>query len=158
MNALIVYMSHHGTTERVVTTLKRHFGYNNSTSLNLKNGFNADISIYDTIIIGGSIHAGKIQKGIRKFCAEYQEQLLTKKLGLFICHMDQDDPEKEFEDAFPEVLREHAEATGLFGGELLFEKMNFAEKFIIRRITGETKTVSRINHQAINQFIEEIAY
>ncbi len=156
MNALIVYMSHHGTTEKVVTTLKRQFGYNNAASINLKDGFNADLSIYDTVIVGGSIHAGRIQKGIRIFCNQYSEELLNKRLGLFICHMDQEDPEKEFEDAFPEELKNHALAKGLFGGEFLFEKMNFFEKLIVKKITGETKTVKRINHQAINQFAVEI--
>ena len=101
--------------------------------VNLKNKRNPDISSHDTIIVGGSIHAGTVQKGIQRFCEKNREMLLQKTLGLYLCHMQEDETaQKQFEGAYPEDLRAHAAAKGLFGGEFDFKKKNFIERKIVR--------------------------
>ena len=62
----------------------------------------------------------------------------------------------EFEDSFPLALRAHAVAKGMFGGEFLLEKMNFLERTAVRRVKGIDTSVSRLDQNAINKFIEEI--
>jgi len=78
---------------------------------------------------------------------------MNKKLGLFLCCMEEGEKANEqFENAYPENLRKHATATGLFGGEFTFEKMNFLEKSIIKKISKISESVSKINEKAINEF------
>ncbi|MBX2956675.1 MAG: hypothetical protein KF846_10990 [Cyclobacteriaceae bacterium] len=152
MRTLIVYMTHHGTTEKVVEKLTELLGKSTTEVVNLEYDAVPDLSRYNTLIIGGSIHVGQIQLGIKQFCRDYKQELLKKKLGLFICYMNKEQGKQEFENAFPKELREHAHASGLFGGEFLFEKMNFLERFIVRMVTSEKKTTSAINYPAIAKF------
>ena len=60
----------------------------------------------------------------------------------------------DFKNAFPESLRNHASAKGLFGGELLFDKMNFFERIIVRSKSGARGNVYHLNQPAIQSFIE----
>ena len=156
MSYLIVYMSHHGTTRRVAYQLGKALTGEEVTLVNLEDDPVPALNDYSTIIIGGSIHMGCIQKGVRKFCEEHEATLLEKNLGLFLCFMNKEEGMKEFEHAFPESLRKASKANGLFGGELLFEEMNIIERFIIRKITGVTETTSEIDQEAIETFLRLI--
>jgi menaquinone-dependent protoporphyrinogen oxidase len=51
-----------------------------------------------------------------------------------------------------EKLRNMALATGFFGGEFDFDRMNFPEKGIIKKVAGVSKSISNIKHQAIEDF------
>ncbi|HMP99213.1 MAG TPA: flavodoxin domain-containing protein [Cyclobacteriaceae bacterium] len=156
MNCLIIYMSRHGTTEKVVKLLQEKLGETNCQLHNLEAGKMPELSNFDTLLIGGSIHVGQIQKEVKSFCGKHEKLLLQKKLGLFICFMEKEKGQMEFEMAFPEILRKHAVAHGLFGGELLFDKMNFIERTIIRKIKKVNASVSEIDFDAIEKFAASI--
>lgn len=154
MKYLIIYMSHHGTTEKIAEQLANNLGRENSTIINLGKTSAPDLKPFDTVLIGGSIHAGQIQKKLKRFCNLRSEELLKKQLGLFMCSMSADKADEDFKNAFPETLRIHATARGLFGGELLFDKMNLLEKIIVRSKSGATRNVYKLNQPAILSFIE----
>ncbi len=152
MSTLIVYMSRHGTTRKVAHELKEKIGSQQTMLVELEKEEVPNLAQFETVIIGGSIHAGKIQAGVRKFCERNLEVLLTKRIGLFLCYMDKVHAQKEFDEAFPEKLRAHASAIGMFGGELLFDHMNFLEKLVVKAMTGEKKSVSNLDEKSIDQF------
>lgn len=154
MAFLIIYISKHGTTEKVVHMLQKKFGKDTCQILNLADKPITDLSGYKTIIIGGSIHVGQIQRQVKDFCEKHEKELLEKKIGLFICFMEKDKGQLEFDMAYPEILRKKALAHGLFGGELLFEKMNFIERTIIRKIKKVKTSVSELDLQAIDDFAD----
>jgi menaquinone-dependent protoporphyrinogen oxidase len=58
----------------------------------------------------------------------------------------------QFANAYPAELREHASATGLFGGEFNLDMMNFLEKAIVKKVAGVTDNVSKINEEQIKKF------
>lgn len=152
MKAIILYMSNHGTTEKVVQKLNSLLGYNKSKIINLEKEIPPPLDEFDTVLIGGSIHKGLIQKKVQQYCQENLSELLTKRVGLFICFMDNHHYQEEFNNSFPEELREHAIAEGKFGGEFIFEKMNLFEKLTVRLLKNQKESISRINYQAINHF------
>ena len=154
MNTLIVYMTHHGTTRKVVDRLVNGINTGTTHAVDLEKNESPEFSGYDSVIIGGSIHIGQIQPRIKRFCEQHKETLLGKKLGLFICFMNQELAKQEFDNAYPEELRNHATAKGLFGGELLMEKMNLIEKFMVSKVGKESKSKSQINYEAIDEFIK----
>ena len=156
MKYLIVYMSHHGTTQKVVNELKIKLGENETTTVNLDVDTVPALSKFECIIIGGSIHMGQIQKQIQRFCMDHQHELITHRLGLFLCFMNKEHGKEEFENAYPVELRKYSSADGLFGGELLFEKMNFMEKVVTRKVSGVSESVSAIDEKAIGSFAEAI--
>lgn len=122
----------------------------------MKDKPNPSIDTYDRVIIGGSIHAGKIQRAVKYLCKKNQKNLLKKQLGLFICCMDQEKALEQYRNAYPELLRNHASAAGLFGGEFNFERMNFVQKAIIKKISGLEASVDKLDEAAIGKFINQL--
>ena len=156
MATLIAYVSQHGCTEKCATTLADKL-QDDATLVNLKKDRNVTLDAYDTVLIGGSIHAGRIQKAVKKFCENNLNVLISKCTGLFLCCMETgENAQKQFENAFPEELRERAKATGLFGGAFDFAKMGFVSKTIIKKISKVDKSVSNINQESIDAFAEQI--
>lgn len=156
MSMLIVYATRHGCTEKAANSLVENLG-GDVSAINLKENKNPDLTKAETIIVGGSIHAGRIQGKIKNFCNKNIDILKQKRLGLFLCCMEEGEKAQEqFDNAYPAELREHASATGLFGGEFNFDMMNFLERFIIKKIAGTAENVSKIKEEQIKKFAQEI--
>ncbi|MGD2086504.1 MAG: flavodoxin domain-containing protein [Candidatus Aminicenantes bacterium] len=152
MSTLIVYVTSHGCTEKAAQMLAEQLK-DDVNLVNLKKRSRPELSSYDTIIIGGSIHAGRIQGRVKRFCQAHLDTLKQKRLGLFLCCMEEGDTaQKQFDEAFPAQLRTHAAVTGLFGGEFNFDRMNFIQRAIIKKIAGTTENVSKIKKDNIHQF------
>jgi len=158
MKTAIVYASSHGTTEKIVGIIAEKLQGDEISIFNLKKQKNISIEGFDKVIIGGSIHAGKMQKSVQEFVGKNNETLKSKTLGLFVCGMEPN-PEKqtkELESAYPAGLRQKAKISAFMGGEFLFEKMNFIQKMIIKRIAHTDKSVSAFQQQSIDNFISHM--
>lgn len=152
MQTLITYCTTHGCTETVARELKQLLGQD-VTLCNLKKEKAPDLSQFERIIVGGSIHAGQIQKRIKNFCRINTAELQTKELGLFICCMDEGEEARiHMNNAYPEELLQHAKATACLGGEFNFQKMNFLEKFIVKKVAKIDHSTSKMDRQAIRKF------
>ncbi len=156
MSYLIIYMSRHGTTAKVATELKEKLETEKTTLIDLEKDHVPSLDEFHTVIIGGSVHAGTIQQELITYCTKHTRELLKKRLGLFMCFMNDDLQEEEFEDSFPIELRKHAIAKGMVGGEFLIEKMNAHEKDSVKKVKGIDESVYRLDHEAIQKFIEDI--
>ena len=156
MKTLIVYATKHGCTETCARKLQERLP-GDVDLRDLKTAKDLRPEDYDIVLIGGSIHAGRVQKRIPAFCRRHMETLLSKTVGLFLCCMEEGEKaQKQFNDAFPEELRNHARAQGLFGGAFDFERMNFLERKIIKKISGVESSVSRISSDAIDRFAADL--
>jgi len=159
MKVAIVYASKHGTTEKVAASIAEKLKGTGDTELfSLKKNPKPDISGFDVVILGTSVYAGQASKKMAAFCKANESVLLQKKTGLFVCgmHPEKEQREKELTDAYPEILQKNATTTGFLGGEFLFERMNFVERFIIKKIAKTTDSVSQIDWEAIDSFVEKI--
>jgi len=58
--------------------------------------------------------------------------------------------------SFPEELLRHSKVRGFMGGELILEKMNFIDKFVVKKLMKTTSSVFNINEQAIDLFVEKM--
>jgi len=153
----IVYMSKHGTTNKVALLIKELLVEEDITLINLEEQTTPDLSRCNRIIIGGSIHIGMIQKKIKLFCQENQTILKSKPLGLFLCCMYEGDKATEqFNNAFPEEIRAAAKSKALMGYELQFDRMNLIDRTITKKITGYSKFRSQINQDELNRFVREL--
>ena len=156
MAYLIIYMSRHGTTTKVAAEIKERLGTEKTTLVDLEKDLVPSLDEFSTIIIGGSVHAGTVQQELMTFCIRNKTELLKKRLGLFMCFMNNDLAELEFEDSFPIDLRRHAIAKGLVGGEFLIEKMTELERDSVKKVKGIEDSVYRIDQKAVEKFIEDI--
>jgi len=157
MSTVILYMSRHGSAEKSARLLQKKVK-GQVELINLKTDKIPDLEKFDTVIMGGSIHGGQIQDKIKNFCKRNMEKLLTKRLGLYLCCMKKgEEAQRQFLDAYPDPLRNHAEVKGIFGGEFMFEKMNFLERMIVKKATNVTKSISQINQNVIDHFAENFS-
>jgi menaquinone-dependent protoporphyrinogen oxidase len=133
MKTLIAYSTTLGCTEQCASKLKEDL-VDDVELVRISRRRKYKLDAYDTIIVGGSIHEGMIQRSVHKFCEMNLNILLHKQVGLFVCCMDPDaDEQALIEQAFPEKLVKHALASGFFGGELNFKKMNLLTKIMTRK-------------------------
>jgi len=153
----IFYDTKHGCTEHCVQKLTDMLG-GSVDVFNLKKNIQIDINPYNTIIIGGSIYAGRIQKRLQKFCKKNFQLLLTKRLGLFICCMYEGEKAREQmkENFLPELI-EHAAVTGFFGGAFDFSKMNPLERLVVKKVADIDTSVDKISDESITSFADMIS-
>jgi len=156
MRTAIVFASKHGTTEKVAGQIRKGLGEEKAQLFNLKTDKNFDITQFDQVIVGGSIHAGQIQKRVKDFCEQYTADLLKKRLGLFLCCMEENEAKNQFNRVYPEILRSHALSNQILGGEFLFEKMNFFEKAVVKKVSGVRESVTNIRQEKIETFIQQM--
>jgi menaquinone-dependent protoporphyrinogen oxidase len=133
MKTLIAYSTTLGCTEQCASRLKEDLG-NGVEMIRISRRRRYNLEEFSTIIIGGSIHEGMIQRSVYRFCETNLEILLKKNVGLFVCCMDSDANDKELIDrAFPRQLVDTALASGFFGGELNIKKLNLLQKIMTRK-------------------------
>ncbi|NEW83449.1 MAG: flavodoxin [Mariniphaga sp.] len=156
MKTAIIFTTNHGATEKVAHLIGETLKNNSVEYFNLKNNPKIDLADFDTIVIGSSIHAGKNQSEVRKFIKNDTLKLLQMKIALYLCCMNQPQEQAEFEIAYPELLRKHSVYNAIVGGEYAFEKMNFIEKFLVRKISGVSSTTSKLRYTEINNLVNSI--
>lgn len=162
MKVLILYGTTHGCTKKCTDKLASNLQIFRPSSFDIdivsaKGNANFNITEYETVIIGGSIRLGKMNKAVSNFCKKNLDTLVLKKTGLFVCCMsEQDKAEMYMTGSFPRKLLESAIAKGYFGGELIFEEMADIEKSLLKTVIGHEKSVSMIDEEGIEAFAEKI--
>ncbi|MBL4934094.1 flavodoxin domain-containing protein [Clostridium paridis] len=156
MKTLIAYATKHGFTEKCVGILEQSLE-GEVQKLDLTKEAETDLSKYDKIIIGGSVYMGQILKEVKTFCTKNLDILKDKRVALFICGMrDGAEAEQEINMAYPKELLETTITKGFFGGEFIFSKLNFLERFIVKKVTKSDKDSSTLSKENIDKFAKNI--
>ena len=90
------------------------------------------------------------------FCERNREELLKKKIGLYICLGDTGKAGKRYLKLFGKDIHNHATSKKLFGSEIYWKKMNPLEKLAMRIIKKSKGNSSDIEMSAINEFVFEM--
>jgi menaquinone-dependent protoporphyrinogen oxidase len=155
MRVLVIYTTRHGTSQKIARAIQ-HSSSHQVRLHNLKKNNQPDLDRHDFIVLGSSIHAGRIPRRLRRFIRKKSDQLLAKPLAIYLCCMDLGNSEKQMEANFPKPLREHAIELRCLGGEFLFEKMNKIEKTLVKKIAGADGSKSNLRHDALQSFIQSL--
>ena len=156
MKTLIAYSTTHGCTAKIVAELKENIG-GEVTLLNLKEHGDFDLSHFDRVIIGGSIHAGQIQKRVKDFCNKNLDALKNKEIGLFICCMEEGKTaHRQLLENYPDELIRNAKSTACFGGEFDFGKMNFFQRMIVKKVANVEHSTSKLDFEAVRKFSKKM--
>ncbi len=136
MKTLILYKSKKGMTKKLAELVNQEV--KNADLFNL-NDFNGDLKLYEKIIIGTPVYIGKIDKQIKKFIDNNFSILKDTSTSIFLCGMNYDNTQDvislNFTDEQAKVLK-----IDYIGGAYNFEKLNFLQRFIIKKVSGETKS------------------
>ena len=157
---LIAYTSKYGTTADCAAILDERLSESESGQATIRL---LDLNVepipalddYDTVIIGSSIYVGKISKPAKAFVTDNAAELLSKRIGIFLCCGFIEEANKLFKENFSEKLLRHATVTGIFGGEARLDKMNFVDRNIMKAVSkasGDDATALSISKEAIDDF------
>ena len=156
MKTAIIYASKHGTTRKVADLIKTKLNGDQTVLFNLAEEKHPEFRNFDRILIGSSVYAGSIQPKVRKFVEQNMIGLLQKEIGIFVCCLFFEKANEQIDKGFPEILRKHAKSVKHLGGEFRFEEMNAIERLLVRKISGVTQNVSKIDIVEIDEFINQI--
>lgn len=158
MKCAVIFSTKHGSAQKVAELIASSLKNCEVDLIKFKSSSKIDLSLYDTVVLGGSVYVGKIQKEITKFCETNLSTLLTKRVALFVCGMEPDPHKRitEIEISFPEALRKHALISSFMGGEFNFKKMNFFERASIKKIAKISSDLSAIDSKEIERFIDKL--
>lgn len=156
MKTAVLFASTHGTSAKVADLVAQGIKTQDTFVFDLKTKPMIPMSDIDVFVIGGSIHAGSMQSEVVKFIKNNTEFLMKKKFFLFMISMNDKDYQMQLEKAFPALIREKALSIRGLGGEFIFEKMNFFQRWMVRKVSGHRQSVSSLKMDEINEFIAEI--
>ncbi|MDN3956354.1 flavodoxin domain-containing protein [Sporolactobacillus laevolacticus] len=153
MKSLIIYATKYGSAAEVARRIKNQLD-GNTELINVITDPAPTPNHYDTVILGGSIYMGKIQKQLTNYINKNLEELKKKNVGLYICagHPDKDYVLNEFRNAFPEDLYKHALVKDTLGYVFNFEKLRFFDKLILRAFKGDSVSTSELYDDRIASF------
>lgn len=157
-NTLIVYASRHGETEKCAREIFNLIdGKVDICDLGNRISF-PDASTYDTIIIGSSIHLGKVLEPVSNFCSANLELLTQKRIGLFItCPDTGEKAEKQLRQAFPAELLNGAVVSAYFDGTFDSFRLSILERMMIYRPGGGSGAqLSPSSWKKIKQFAKKM--
>jgi menaquinone-dependent protoporphyrinogen oxidase len=157
MNVLIAYASKYGAVQRVSEALSQRLEVP-TTMVNLRVSSPPELSPYDTVIVGGSIYAGRILPSVPRFVERHREELLSKRVILFVsCLYEGEKGLEQLREAFPAWLQVHAQGAHNVGGEIILGKLRFLDRLIIRKFVKIEESVRRIDEGAIDRLAADIA-
>ncbi len=157
LKTLIVYATTYGYTVDCVQSLCEQIKGEKS-AINISKNNNISIDGFDTIVIGGSIYMGQIQKQVKNFCNENLEVLKQKNIALFLCCGFVHNFELNLKNSYPSELLNIAFSKECFGGELRLERMKFAHKMITNLMKKATQDDGNTNAVSLPENITLLAH
>jgi len=149
---LLLYETKKGMTEKLGQLLKEKIS---DMDIYEAKKFHGMMDQYDSIIIGTPIYMGKINKHIKKLINEQANILSNKKTAIYLCGMGMDDEPQVIANNFSEKERGQYFIHYL-GGAYNFERMNFLQKFIIKKLTGESQSKEVVLERKMKALINYI--
>jgi menaquinone-dependent protoporphyrinogen oxidase len=151
VKTLIAYRTKYGTTASCARQLARKIGAE-VTVADLATAAAPDVAAHDVVLIGGSIHAGKIQRQVVSFCERNRAALLARKVGVFLCCLyTGEDAAIQMQSAFPDWLLAHVFARAFPGGEIRYGSLTLIDRLLVRALPHPAGDVSRLNPAALDE-------
>ncbi len=150
MKNVILYTTRHGFTEKCANMLQSQLS-GNTTVINLATQTAPNLDAFDTVILGGSLYMGQTQKALRQFAKEHLQELLKKRVCLFLCCGTE-----AFQANFPEELTRHATMKSVFGAEISLARLGWFERFIVKIVSKGKGDFTTIHADVIADFAKKI--
>lgn len=159
MGTLILYASMYGAVEECAKQMQEIIGTGSTTVIDCKRGkVPTDLSGFETIILGCSVHASKIQDCITGFARQRLLEIGSKRLGLFVSATDKPENTKRIvEQTFEAGFLDKLHAVSYVGGKVDYKRMNFIVRGLMKRITKRNESFSTIDEQGVRAFAERMS-
>ncbi|MEQ8762526.1 MAG: menaquinone-dependent protoporphyrinogen IX dehydrogenase [Planctomycetota bacterium] len=142
MRCLIVYSSTEGQTEKIARALaERCRSQGHEAETREVSAAEPDLSSYDRVIVGGSIHINKHQRALTRFVRERRDDLNRHQgTAFFSVSLSASGDEKDraaargLMKAFLERQEWRPRWQAIFAGAVRWKKYGFFKRFLIRQI------------------------
>ncbi|UYO99768.1 flavodoxin domain-containing protein [Oceanotoga sp. DSM 15011] len=155
MKSLIVYSSKKGTGEKIANYIKDSVDTEIQIE-KIKKGLEINQNGYENIILISSVYAGTMNKEFIKFS---ENLLLNKNSEQKIYFLVVSGFEEKFQEFVENNIRNNLDKIDMIeyaGYSYDFNKMNFFEKFIIKKVAKVNKSVENIRKDNIEKVIKKI--
>jgi menaquinone-dependent protoporphyrinogen oxidase len=149
---LLLYETKKGMTQKLAQILKERLS---DMDVFEAKKFNGTMDQYESIILGTPIYMGKINKHIKKVINEKANTLSNKKIAIYLCGMAMEDEPQVIMNNFTQKEKDQYFIRYL-GGAYNFERMNFLQKFIIKKLTGENQSKEVVLEKRMEELINFI--
>ena len=133
MKLLIAYASKTGSAREMAELLAKQLQNQDVTLCDVATA-QPDPTEFDYVVLGGSIRMNRTHKALRAYIERYGEALLNVPHTLFLCFAFADQIDHYFSVAFPRELRESADQTVYFGGDLSLSRQRGFDKWITKML------------------------
>ena len=137
MKTLIAYAGKYGSTAQAAALVAERL--TDAVVMDLDKEQPDSLEEYATVLVGSAVYAGKIRKPVKDFCERWSDELIYKRLGIFLCCASAEEGGQYFEKNFHRFFLLHALEQTVLGGELRQDSMSFVDKKIIAAISKRTK-------------------
>ena len=151
MRTLILYATKHGATREAAQRIAKHI--NGAVLHDLKQDGTPSLADFDCVIIGSSIYVGQIRKEAKTFLAQNADKLKEKRLGLFLCGLQENEEKQFFVSNFPQDILSAAKATAFLGGIFDPKRAGLMERFIIKVVAKLPGYMDKIDDGKIERFV-----
>jgi menaquinone-dependent protoporphyrinogen oxidase len=156
MKALIVYASSGGTSKKCAEYLSSKLP--GSEIKDIASGA-PDMTLYDTLIIGGGIYAGKYNGKLRKFIKKNEKAILEKNHAFYLCCLDPE-PEKYLVKNLSKEMTSTALATDGFGGETEPDRAKGINKMMLKMMKNinvkKGLPAPEVSKEKMDRFIDKV--
>ena len=146
MKTLILYATKHGATRKIAKLIAQEIP--DSVVKDVEES-DPHLPSYDCVILGSSLMA-------KNYIAKHQSELLTKKLGLFLSGLAEEEEEKYFNHNFPPEILQAAATKHILGGIYDPQQCNALEKVVMRIVTKSNSYISTVKSDKIAAFVHEL--
>lgn len=155
MKSIIIYATKYGSAAEAAKRIQAELG-GEAALCNVMKEKVPPLTDYDTVILGGSVYVGRVQKQISEYGKDHLKELLGKKVGLFLCAGEPGEGArlKELQSAFSEPLFRHAAVKEVLGYAYSFENMKFLDKLIMKKIKGDSVSTAVYFDDRIARFAQ----
>ncbi len=151
---LILYATSEGQTRKIADHIGEHLreGGAEVVACNITEmEATPDLAEFDGVIVGGSIHVGKIQRPLRQFVRKHGQALSALPNAFFMVSLaaasDRPEAANELDEmmrAFEADTKWHPDRGASFAGALKYSQYGFITKLVMRKIarseSGDTDT------------------
>lgn len=155
MQALIIYSTTDGQTQKISESIKDNLKYS-TQMINIKEVNSIDLNDYGLIIIGASIRYGHFSRDVYKFIESHHEYLNKITTAFFSVNLTARKEEKNTPETnaytrkFLEKVKWQPTKVEVFAGALRYPRYSFFDKYMIKLIMkitgGETNTTKEIEY------------
>jgi len=143
IKTLVLYSSVDGQTVKIINRIIELIE-GEATLINIDDNPEVDFSLYDKVLIGGSIRYGNFRKNLLTFVNQHKTQLDSLPNAFFVVCLTARNPEKAipannaYMAKFDQLSEWQPRLKGVFAGALLYSRYNWWQTLIIQLIMKMT--------------------